>query len=221
MNAKPLVRLLTYLRLFQDGLRFSFPLAVVFLVIALVWGRPAADDLFSGEIFRNVLLNYPVYADLDSQNNLYVIDNASRRIVCLSTDGQERWQVTGGKRSGGFYETYRLAAIPDGGVLAYNYIRNPDDSLQAEEIVKFTSGGAFAGVLVHVDYDQSKAPSDDQHIGVDHQQRRGRTPSHGSRATMVRSSSPRRADQSGRSVRSAQSPRAWRNLPRRSCGCCC
>ncbi len=165
MNVKPLVKLRTYLRLFKDGLLFSFPLAVVFLVIALVWGRSAADDLFSGEIFRNVTLNYPVYADLDSQNNLYVIDNASRRIVSLSTDGQERWQVSGGKRSGGFYETYRLAAIPDGGVLAYNYIRNPDDSLQAEEIVKFTSGGSFAGVLVHVDYDQSKALSDDQHIG--------------------------------------------------------
>ena len=155
-----------YMSRFQDHLLVILPLAVLTMVLALSYGLPALRDTISGSLWQDLRLRYPVYADIDNRENLFVIDDNSRRIVSIGPNGRERWILEGGRRSKGFYETYRLAAVGDGGVVAYNYIRDPvDDSKSGEQFVRFSSGGKFLGVLVNLEFPRGKRVSDDELLG--------------------------------------------------------
>ena len=155
-----------YMSRFQDHLLVILPLAVLTMVLALSFGLPALRDTISGSLWQDLRLRYPVYADIDNRENLFVIDDNSRRIVSIGPNGRERWILEGGRRSKGFYETYRLAAVGDGGVVAYNYIRDPvDDSKSGEQFVRFGSDGKYLGVLVNLEFPPGKRESDDELLG--------------------------------------------------------
>ena len=156
----------TYWIRFRDGLALVLPLAVVGAAAALFFGLPALREGLAGRLFEDLKLEYPVYVDIDQQDSLFVIDKNSRRIVSISADGRERWVLEGGKRVGGFYETYRLAAAPDGGVVAYNFIRDAsDDSFEAEELVRFGPDGGFLGVLARLEYPRELRGEEQEHLG--------------------------------------------------------
>jgi class 3 adenylate cyclase len=151
---------------FGDGFVVVLPLAVVLGIFACFTGPGALSDLLDGALFQDLSLHYPVYADLNAQGDLFVIDQNSRRIVSIGPDSRERWAVSGGQRSGGVYETYRLAATPDGGAVAYNYIRDPaDDSKSGEQLVLFGPDGAYRGILVDLEFPPGHRTSDDELIG--------------------------------------------------------
>lgn len=156
----------TWFGRFRDGLAFTLPLTLI-LGGLLFWQGPAPLlELQQGSLLRPVKLDFPVAAALDAHDNAYVIDHGSRRLVSLTADGQLRWTLDGGKRENGLYEFYRLAALPEGGVLVYNALLDPADaSLEAEQIVKIDDLGRFAGVLVEKRWPKDQRGSDEQRIG--------------------------------------------------------
>ena len=72
---------------FKDGLVYVVPAAVLSGVLALAFGVGALRDALDGSLFQDLRLEYPVYADLDAKDDLFVIDKNSRRIVSLTADG--------------------------------------------------------------------------------------------------------------------------------------
>ncbi len=159
-------RVRKFLFMFRDGLVAVLPLALTAGLVTLIGGSVALGDLFGNGVYKDLKLNYPVFADLDASGDLYVIDGKSRRIVSISPDGVELWHADGGRRGSGFYEAYSLAAVPGGGVCAYNYVMSPVDSTkEREEIVSYDSSGRYRGALVRVENPKGPGYSDDERIG--------------------------------------------------------
>jgi class 3 adenylate cyclase len=152
---------------FRDGLVWMVPLALVSAVLALLFSIGPVSEVLQGNFTTPRQFRYPVAVDFDTQNNLYVIDTNSRRILSFSPGGKQRWTLEGGKRTGGFYESYRLAAKPGGGALVYNAILDPEDgSLEAEEILSFSGDGTLEGTLVRSFYPKEQRGVDNEHIGA-------------------------------------------------------
>jgi len=135
---------------FRDGLFVVLPLAVITAFLSLGFAVGPVSDALQGRLNTPRTLHYPTALEFDLQENLYVIDDNSRRILSFTPSGKERWSLVGGKRTNGFYESDRVVARPEGGVLVYNALRDPiDGSLEAEEILSYNSSGSLEGTLVH------------------------------------------------------------------------
>ena len=158
-------KVLKILNQFRDGLFVVLPLAVLTGFLSLVFAVDPVSEAFQGRLTAPRSLQFPIAMDFDLQENLYVIDNNSRRIMSFSPSGKERWALKGGKRSNGFYESYRLAALPGGGVLVHNCLRDPlDGSLDGEEILSYSNSGSLEGTLVRLMY--TKGSKNREHIGA-------------------------------------------------------
>ena len=156
-----------FLLRFSDGLLFLLPVAVVTGVLALLFSSGPVSEFLGGSLTTPRNFQFPVAVDFDKNDNLYVIDTNSRRILSFTQASKERWALEGGKRTGGFFESYRLAAKPAGGVLVYNALLDPDDSsLEAEEILSFGDDGTLEGTLVRSSYPKEQRGIDNERIGA-------------------------------------------------------
>jgi class 3 adenylate cyclase/HAMP domain-containing protein len=134
---------------FRDGLPLVLAVLVASGVLSLLFGWARVPQFVNGTLFQRLGFDFPVYLDIDREERLFVIDSNSRRITCLDHKGRVRWTIEGGQRSGGFYESIRLAATGDGGVCVYNTVYNPSSGdIEAEEILLYGPDGLLAGPVV-------------------------------------------------------------------------
>jgi lipoate-protein ligase A len=96
-----------------------------------------------------------VYATLDSQGNQIIIDSSGQRMIKVNAANEVDFVVQGTKQSGkGFYEAKKAITDKDNNIYLLNILKEAGGyRIQREEIVKYSPGGKFLGIVYSIDYE--------------------------------------------------------------------
>ncbi|OHD23492.1 MAG: hypothetical protein A2086_07905 [Spirochaetes bacterium GWD1_27_9] len=99
-------------------------------------------------------LFFPYFAQIDSKDNIYIVDNRLRRLIKTDTNGKILWIINGGKREkDSFYEIWGLEVDSHDRIYVYNFVKNLDDgTVEKEEIKRYTPDGKFDKNIVEYLY---------------------------------------------------------------------